>query len=76
MGLAVGGGGSVVGGLVGQSDTAISDSKSSCLVCGLRSLGKNWNVVSISSRVCRGDGWDGPGSPQLTTVKWPYLEGE
>ena len=33
MGLAVGGKGSSVGSLVGGSDTAISDSKFSCLVC-------------------------------------------
>ena len=66
------GGGSSVGSLVGGSDATISDSKFSCLVCGLRSLGKNWNMVSISSGVCRGDGQDGPGSPQWTAVKWLY----
>ena len=72
VGLAVSGGGSSVGGLVGGLDAAISDSKFSCLVCGSRSLGKNWNVVSMSSRVCSGDGHDGPGSSQLIAVKRPY----
>ena len=72
MGLAVGGRGSLVGGSVGGSDTAISDSKFSCLVCRSRSLGKNWNVVSMSSGVCSGDGRDGPGSSRLIAVKRLY----
>ena len=72
VGLVVSGGGSLVSGSVGGSDAAISDLKFSCLVCGLRSLGKNWKVVSMSSGVCNGDGHDGPGSSQLTAVKCLY----
>ena len=61
------------GSSVGGSDAAISDSKFSCLVCRSRSLGKNWKVVSMSSRVCNDDGCDGLGSSWLTAVKHLYL---